>query len=75
VRVPELPEVAAEILRSVGALAATSANLAGGSDPATLEDVPPEIRNGCAALIDGGRLPGVPSTVVDCTGDEPQILR
>jgi L-threonylcarbamoyladenylate synthase len=75
VRVPELPEVAAEILRSVGALAATSANLAGGPDPATLEDVPPAIRNGCAVFIDGGRLPGVPSTVVDCTGDEPQILR
>ncbi len=75
VRVPELPEVAAEILRSVGALAATSANLAGGPDPATLEDMPPAIRNGCAVFIDGGRLPGVPSTVVDCTGDDPQILR
>jgi L-threonylcarbamoyladenylate synthase len=75
VRVPELPGVAAEILHSVGALAATSANLPGGPDPAALEDVPAEIRNRCATAIDGGRLPGVPSTVVDCIAEEPKVLR
>jgi tRNA A37 threonylcarbamoyladenosine synthetase subunit TsaC/SUA5/YrdC len=26
-------------------------------------------------LLDGGELPGVPSTVVDITGPEPRILR
>ena len=26
-------------------------------------------------LVDGGELPGIPSTVVDLTGPEPQILR
>ena len=35
VRVPELPEPSAELLARVSALAATSANLAGGRDPAT----------------------------------------
>jgi tRNA A37 threonylcarbamoyladenosine synthetase subunit TsaC/SUA5/YrdC len=34
-----------------------------------------EILAACAAAIDGGRLPGTPSTVVDLTGDEPNVLR
>jgi L-threonylcarbamoyladenylate synthase len=75
VRVPELPDLSAGILRAVGALAATSANLHGGPEPATLEDVPAEIREGAGAVLDGGTLPGIASTVVDLTGDEPQILR
>lgn len=75
VRVPELPDVSAPILAAVGALAATSANLSGGSDPATVEEVPAEIRAACAAVVDAGRLPGTPSTVVDLTGPEPRVLR
>jgi L-threonylcarbamoyladenylate synthase len=75
VRVPELPDVSAPILAGVGALAATSANLSGGPDPATVEDVPAEIREACAAVVDGGRLPGTPSTVVDLTEPEPRVLR
>jgi L-threonylcarbamoyladenylate synthase len=74
VRVPELDGPAREIVEHVGAVAATSANLHGGLDPRRLDDVPPEIR-AAAVLVDGGRLPGTPSTVVDLTGDEPQILR
>jgi L-threonylcarbamoyladenylate synthase len=54
---------------------ATSANLAGEPDPRRLEEVPEEIRNGCAAVVDGGELPGTPSTVIDLTGEEPRILR
>jgi L-threonylcarbamoyladenylate synthase len=75
VRIPELPDVSAPILTGVGALAATSANLSGGPDPAALEEVPPELREACGALVDGGRLPGTPSTVVDLTGPEPRVLR
>jgi L-threonylcarbamoyladenylate synthase len=75
VRVPELPPASAEILSRVGALMATSANLAGGTDPRRVEDVPPEIVEGCAAVVDGGELPGRPSTVIDITGDEPKVLR
>jgi tRNA A37 threonylcarbamoyladenosine synthetase subunit TsaC/SUA5/YrdC len=37
--------------------------------------VPPEIRTACAAEVDAGELPGVPSTVIDLTGDEPRVLR
>ena len=75
VRVPELTGDAATVLGGVGAVVATSANLAGGPEPRTLEDVPPELREAAAAEIDGGELPGVPSTVVDFTDDEPRVVR
>jgi L-threonylcarbamoyladenylate synthase len=75
VRVPNLPPDAAEVLRRTGPVVATSANLAGGPDPRRLEDVPRELRDAAAAEIDAGELPGVPSTVVDFTGDEPKVLR
>ncbi|HEU5064531.1 MAG TPA: L-threonylcarbamoyladenylate synthase [Gaiellaceae bacterium] len=74
VRVPELEGAAREIVERVGAVAATSANLHGGPDPRRLEEIPDEIRQ-AAVLVDGGELPGAPSTVVDLTGDEPKILR
>jgi L-threonylcarbamoyladenylate synthase len=74
VRVPELRGAARRIVTRVGAVAATSANLHGGPDPRRLDEVPDEIRDR-AVLVDGGELPGVPSTVVDLTGPEPRILR
>ena len=40
-----------------------------------LDEVPEELRAGCGAVVDGGELPGVPSTVLDLTGDEPVVLR
>jgi L-threonylcarbamoyladenylate synthase len=67
--------VAASVLGRVGAVMATSANLAGGADPRRVEDVPAEIVTGCAAIVDGGELPGTPSTVLDLTGSEPRVLR
>ena len=75
VRVPHLPEAAAAVVRAVGVVAATSANLSGGPDPRRVEDIPEEIRSACGAIVDAGELPGVPSTVIDLTGDEPRILR
>jgi L-threonylcarbamoyladenylate synthase len=75
VRVPSLPPAAADVVRAVGVVAATSANLAGGPDPRRVEEIPEEIRAACGAVVDGGELPGVPSTVVDLTGGEPRILR
>jgi L-threonylcarbamoyladenylate synthase len=75
VRVPELSGPGAEVIEQVGAVVATSANKHGGADPRRLEDVPVEIRAGAAAVVDGGELPGTPSTVLDLTGDEPRVLR
>ena len=33
------------------------------------------MREGCGAEVDAGRLPGVASTVLDFTGEEPRVLR
>ena len=75
VRVPVLDGPAAEVLERVGCVIATSANLAGGEDPRRLDEVPEQIRAGTAATIDGGELPGTPSTVLDFTGHEPRVVR
>src|SRR5687767_6724643 len=75
VRVPQLTGAPKAVLDEVGAVAATSANLSGQPDARTLDEVPEEIRDACGALVDGGELPGTPSTVIDLTGDEPRILR
>jgi len=48
----------------------TSANLSGEPAPARFEDVPAAIRDGADLAIDGGELPGLPSTVVDITAIE-----
>ena len=75
VRIPDLPPAARAVVERTGVLAATSANLHGGPDPARLQDVAPEILDGCGAVVDAGELPGTPSTVVDLTGPEPVVLR
>ena len=75
VRVPALEGPGRELLDRVGALVATSANLPGGADPRTLSEVPEQLRAAVAAVVDGGELPGTPSTVLDVTGAEPTVLR
>jgi L-threonylcarbamoyladenylate synthase len=75
VRIPDLPPQSSTVVERAGILAATSANLHGEPDPARVEDVPPEILDGCGAVVDAGELPGTPSTVVDLTGPDPVVLR
>ena len=75
VRLPDVGGDAAELLARVGAVAATSANLHGAADPCALTDVPSEILEAVAGVLDVGVLPGTPSTVVDVTGSEPCVLR
>jgi L-threonylcarbamoyladenylate synthase len=48
----------------------TSANLSGEPAPARFEDVPESIVDGADLAIDGGELPGLPSTVVDIASIE-----
>lgn len=74
IRVPDLDGPGRLLLELVGAVAATSANLHGGRDPARVEDVPEEIL-ARAAIVDGGTLAGVPSTVLDLTEATPRIIR
>jgi L-threonylcarbamoyladenylate synthase len=75
VRVPELKGPSAEVFEQVGAVVATSANVHGGPDPRSVDEVAVELRAGAAAIVDGGELAGTPSTVLDLTGQEPQVLR
>jgi L-threonylcarbamoyladenylate synthase len=58
VRVPFLAPVGHALLQS-------SANLSGEPDARRLDDVPASIREGVDLVIDGGELPGTPSTVID----------
>jgi L-threonylcarbamoyladenylate synthase len=43
----------------------TSANYAGRPDPRRLQDVPIGLRDAAELVLDGGELPGTPSTVID----------
>jgi L-threonylcarbamoyladenylate synthase len=69
-RVPEWPEP----LQALGAVRwpvlQSSANDAGGADARVLADVPERIRRAADLVLDGGPLPGTPSTVVDLRGWE-----
>jgi L-threonylcarbamoyladenylate synthase len=64
-RVPRLPEN----LQALGSLTRpvmqSSANLSGEPDARTLADVPQSMRAGAELVLDGGELPGRPSTVID----------
>jgi tRNA A37 threonylcarbamoyladenosine synthetase subunit TsaC/SUA5/YrdC len=73
--VPELEDDAGAVFERVGALAATSANFHGGPEPRTVDEISEELRQKVAAIVDGGELPGTPSTVVDFTGPEPRLVR
>ena len=75
VRLPSLSGDVAEVLRRIGAVAATSANQPGGPDPRSVDEIPQELRDGCAAILDAGALPGTPSTVIDLTMGEPAVVR
>jgi L-threonylcarbamoyladenylate synthase len=64
-RVPLLPE-RLEALRAVQApVMQSSANLSGEADARSLSEVPTSLREGADLVLDGGELPGTPSTVVD----------
>jgi L-threonylcarbamoyladenylate synthase len=75
VRMPDHP-FALALLRQSGPLAVTSANLSGKENTVTAQEVLDQLRGRIHLVLDGGRISGgVPSTVVDCTGDQPKILR
>jgi L-threonylcarbamoyladenylate synthase len=75
VRVPYLDLAVAALADAVGGLMITSANERGGPDPARLDQVPRAIRSAAGFEVDGGALPGVPSTVIDVTDREPRVIR
>ncbi len=75
VRMPDHP-VALALLQRSGPLAVTSANLSGQASATTAEEVKQQLGGRIALVLDGGRTPGgLPSTVVDCSGLRPNLLR
>jgi len=76
VRVPNHPTTRALIDSLRAPLAATSANISGGRDPATAEEVLAQLNSRIPLILDGGATRGnVPSTVVDVTSDTPTVRR
>jgi L-threonylcarbamoyladenylate synthase len=75
VRMPNHP-VSLELLRRSGPLATTSANLSGGKDALTAQEVFEQLEGRVDLILDGGICPGgIPSTVVDCTTQALRIIR
>ena len=76
VRVPD-HTVPRELCARLGApLTGTSANLGGGPNPITAQDVESQLGDKIDLIIDRGPCPGaLPSTIVDVSGDSPAILR
>ena len=75
VRIPDHQDARA-LLRVTGPMAVTSANISGQASPSTAQEVYDQLNDRIPLILDGGRTyGGVPSTLVDCTGEKPVILR
>ena len=75
VRIPDHPD-ALTLLRAAGPMAVTSANISGQASPSTAHDVYDQLNGRIPLILDGGETPGgTASTIVDCTGEKPVILR
>jgi L-threonylcarbamoyladenylate synthase len=75
VRMPDHP-VALELLRKIGPLAVTSANISGEENAITAEEVHRQLNGRVHLIVDGGKtLGGVPSTVLNCLSPSLTVLR
>lgn len=74
-RMPLHP-VAIEVLREVGPMAVSSANVSGQRPATTADDARAQLGEDVAVYLDGGPAPAAQaSTIVDVTGPVPRILR
>lgn len=74
-RMPD-DEVTLSLLSEVGPMAVTSANLTGRPAATTAQEALDQLGGAVAAYLDDGpRTGGAPSTILDCTGEEPVVLR
>ena len=65
-----------ELIKKVGPLAATSANLSGHPEALNAHEVAEALNGNIDLILDGGQSDiSLPSTVVDCSGPEINILR
>lgn len=74
-RMPD-DEIALAVLTEVGPMAVTSANLTGQPPARTVLDAATQLGAAVSVYVDGGPRQDIqPSTIVDCTGDAPVVLR
>ncbi|MDO5671143.1 MAG: L-threonylcarbamoyladenylate synthase [Corynebacterium sp.] len=74
-RMPLHP-VAIELLREVGPMAVSSANISGHEPPTTAIAAKQQLGNAVSVYLDGGETPvGKPSTIIDLSGPNPYLLR
>lgn len=74
-RMPLHP-VAIEVLRAVGPMAVSSANVSGAPAARTVAEACDQLGDNVAVYLDGGAAPlGAASTIVDLTGAQPRIVR
>src|SRR5690606_31184064 len=74
-RMPD-DEVTLRLLTEVGPMAVTSANLTGQPPATTAQEARDQLGGAVSLYLDGGpRAGAAASTIVDCTGDEPVVLR
>jgi tRNA threonylcarbamoyl adenosine modification protein (Sua5/YciO/YrdC/YwlC family) len=68
-------ELALDVLRRSGPLAATSANRSGEDTPNDLQSIREIFGESVDVYVDGGRIAGIASTVVDTTGTRVEVVR
>ncbi|WP_068250308.1 L-threonylcarbamoyladenylate synthase [Janibacter corallicola] len=74
-RMPD-DEVALEVLGETGPLAVTSANRTGQPAATTVTEAAASLGPAVTVYLDGGpRTTQSPSTIIDCTGERPEVLR
>jgi L-threonylcarbamoyladenylate synthase len=64
-RVPRLPDRLAALSSVARPVMQSSANISGQPDARELADVPARLLDGADLVLNGGELPGTPSTVID----------
>jgi tRNA threonylcarbamoyl adenosine modification protein (Sua5/YciO/YrdC/YwlC family) len=75
VRLPD-DDVARDLLRRTGPLAVSSANRSGRPAATTAQEADAQLGSHAAAILDGGpRAGSAASSIVDCTGPVPRVLR
>jgi L-threonylcarbamoyladenylate synthase len=75
VRLPD-DDVARDLLRRTGPLAVSSANRSGRPPATTADQATTQLGMHAAVVLDGGpRNSSAASTIVDCTGPTPRVLR
>jgi L-threonylcarbamoyladenylate synthase len=75
VRLPD-DDLARELLRRTGPLGVSSANRSGRPAATTAQEAVDQLGDHAAVVLDGGpRNSSAASTIVDCTGPTPRVLR